>query len=111
MDKLLNSINTRLNYIESHTENAYILNLCRIIREKIKEIKDRIYSSQSTINDICDRIVNVDINKMQRVGGQTDMVYRKMSELANFVLEIKEKYFEDTEDESDFDDEDGGFDE
>ena len=94
MDKLLNSINTRLTYIENHTENAYILNICRIIREKIKEIKDRIYSSQNTINDICDRIVNVDINKMQRVGGQTDMVYKKMSELANFVLQIKDNYFD-----------------
>lgn len=108
MDKLLNSINTRLTYIENHTENAYILHICKIIREKMQDIKDRIYHSQATINDICDRIVNVDINKMQRVSGETDMVYKKMSELANFVLQIKDKYFED---EADFDDEDGGFDE
>lgn len=109
MDKLLASINTRITYIENHTDNAYILNICRIIREKIKDIKDQIYTSQATINDICDRIVNTDINKMKRVGGQTDMVYRKMSELADFVEQIKDKYFE--KDEDDFSDEDGGFDE
>lgn len=108
MDKLLNSINTRLTYIESHTDNAYILNICRIIREKLVDIKERKYTSQDTINDICDRIINTDINKMKRVGGQSDMVYRKMSELANFIEQIKEKYFEE---DFEFNDEDGGYDE
>ena len=94
MDKLLASINTRLTYIETRSENDYILNICRIIREKIQEIKDRKYSSQSTINDVCDRIINSDINKMHRVPGEYKLVYTKMSELAGFVEQIKDKYFE-----------------
>ncbi|MBR6289227.1 MAG: hypothetical protein IKR19_07830 [Acholeplasmatales bacterium] len=107
MDKLLASINTRLTYIENHTENAFILNICRIIREKLVDIKNRKYTSQSTINDICDRIINSDINKMQRVSGEAKLVYTKMSELAAFIEQIKEKYFE----EDGFDYEDGGLDE
>ena len=109
MDKLLASINTRLNYIENHTENAYILNVCRVIRAKMAEIKAKVYKTPETVNDLCNRIIDVDINKMQRVPGEAKMVYTKMSELAGFVEQIKDKYFE--ENESDFDDEDGGYDE
>ena len=109
MDKLLASINTRLTYIETHTENAFILNVCRVIRAKMAEIKAKVYKAQATVNDVCDRIVNVDINKMQRVPGEAKMVYTKMVELAGFIEQIKDKYFED--EQSEFDSEDGGQDE
>ena len=94
MEKLLASIATRLKYIRNNSKNNFILKSCDIIDMKLDEIRAKKYTSISIVTDICDKIVNYDISRMKRVAGETDMVYKKMDELAGFIAEIKEKYFE-----------------
>lgn len=93
LEKVLNSINTRLTYIESNSQNAYILKTCGIIRIKVEDIKNRKYTTQKVLNNVCDQIVRSDIGKMKRVAGETKMVYNKMNELAGFIEEVKSVYF------------------
>ena len=92
MEKLLNSISTRLKYIFSNTNNKYIDCQLSIIEEKLVPIKDHTIKTQELLNDECDRILNV-IKFMKRVNGETNMVYKKMDELAGYVAEIKTEYF------------------
>ena len=94
MDKLLASIATRIKYIRNNTDNAYLNKALDIIELKLQEIKDRKYNTQEVIDNICDTIINFDIARMKGVSGQTDMVYRKMNELANFIDQIKVVYFD-----------------
>ena len=96
MDKLLSSIETRLKYICSNTENSFLISQCNIIRGKLDEIKDRKYNTLELIQSICNNIINNDIDKMRRViSDETNMVYKKMDELNNFISQIPELYFED----------------
>ena len=94
MEKILNSIATRIKYIREHSENAFILKQCDIIEIKIEELKERKYDSHAVVENICDHIVGYDIDRMKRVAGETNMVYKKMDELAGFILDLKEAYFE-----------------
>ena len=48
MESLLSKINTRMNYISSNTDNAYITKQLNTIKIKLQEIKERKYS----INDL-----------------------------------------------------------
>lgn len=92
MDKILNSIETRIKYIESNTENAFLLSMCNVIRLSIQEIKERKFTTQETVDQACD-IAKNNISKMRRTPDQTNMVYRKMDELDNFIEKIKSEYF------------------
>lgn len=94
MDKILNSINTRLTYIRSNSSNTYILKQCDIIDEKLDEIRNKKYETSEMVNQVCDNIINRDISLMKRVAGETNMVYKKMDELAGFIDELKTLYFE-----------------
>ena len=93
MDKLLSSIATRIKYIRSNSENAFILKSCDVIEVKMQEFKDRKYASVAVVENICDHIVTYDIGRMKGVSGETNMVYKKMDELAEFVASIKDAYF------------------
>ena len=98
LDKLLNSIETRLTYLEEHTSNPFIQKQCANIRIKMQEFRDRKYHTEKVVNDICDNIINVDISKMRRViTDETAMEYKKMDELASFVDQIRTVYFEEVE--------------
>lgn len=97
MIKLLSSINTRLDYISNNSKNAYILKQVEIVRMKMKEFADWKYSTPEVVDKICDKIVSYDISNMKRVSGETNMVYKKMDELAGFVQDIKVTYFAENE--------------
>lgn len=92
MEKLLNSISTRLKYIFSNTNNKYIDHQLEIIEEKLTPIKEHTIKTQELLDDECDRILKV-IDLMKRVNGETNMVYKKMDELAGYIAEIKTEYF------------------
>lgn len=94
MTKLMNSINTRIKYILNNSDNAYLENQCRIINLKLDELKERKYEDEMTVKFICNNIISGNINKMKRVSGQTNMVYKKMDELAEFIEQLKTVYFE-----------------
>lgn len=94
MEKLLNSINTRINYILNNSDNDYIAKECNVINIKLDDIRNKVIKTQELLNEVCNKIINNDIDKLKRVPGQTDMVYKKMNELANFIEQIKELYFE-----------------
>lgn len=94
MEKLLSSINTRLSYIRNNSSNAYILKQCDIIDEKLESIRIKFYNTDTVVNEVCDKIINYDISNMKGVSGETNMVYKKMDELANFIADIKVAYFE-----------------
>lgn len=94
MDKLLNSIETRIKYIIKNSENAFVEKTCNIIRVKLEGIKARQYTTEGVVNSICDNIINNDIDKMKRVLGLTNMTYKKMDELSGFINDIRSAYFE-----------------
>ncbi len=94
MDKLLSSIATRLTYITSNTENAYIIKVCDIIDIKLDAFRNKEYTTHELVDSVCNKIINYDIHNMKGVSGQTNMVYKKMDELANFIEQIKTTYFE-----------------
>lgn len=94
MDKLLSSIATRIKYIRSNSDNAFINSALDIVEIKIEELKERKYSSVAVVEDICNHIISYDIRRMKGVPGETNMVYKKMDELAGFVEELKVAYFE-----------------
>ena len=94
MIKLLNSINTRIKYIINNSHTKFIHHRCDIINIKLDELKDRKFKDQETVNAICNSIINNDISMMKGVLGETNMVYKKMDELAEFVEQIKTAYFE-----------------
>ena len=93
MESLLSKINTRMNYISSNTDNAYITKQLNTIKIKLQEIKERKYSTQEGLDYVCNRIINCDIMNMKGVNGQTNMVYKKMQELSASVEQIKTAYF------------------
>lgn len=99
MEKLLASINTRLKYITNNSDNSFIHKRCDIINIKLDEIRERKYETYDTVAALCDRIINFDIDLMKRTPDQTNMVYKKMDELAGFVEQIKSKYFEENSSE------------
>ena len=94
MDKLLSSIATRIKYIRSNSDNAFINSALDIVEIKIEELKERKYSSVAEVEDICNHIISYDIRRMKGGPGETNMVYKKMDELAGFVEELKVAYFE-----------------
>ena len=95
MDKLLNSINTRLNYLTSNSTNTFILKQCGVIRTKMEDIKAKNIKTKEVLDSYCDNIINRDIDLMKRViTDETNMVYKKMDELAGFIADIKTVYFE-----------------
>ena len=95
MDKLLNSINTRLNYLTSNSTNTFILKQCDVIRTKMEDIKAKNIKTKEVLDNYCDNIINRDIDLMKRViTDETNMVYKKMDELAGFIADIKTVYFE-----------------
>ena len=95
MDKLLNSINTRVNYLTSNSTNTFILKQCSVIRTKMKDIKAKNIKTKEVLDNYCDNIINRDIDLMKRViTDETNMVYKKMDELAGFIADIKTVYFE-----------------
>ena len=95
MDKLLNSINTRLNYLTSNSTNTFILKQCDVIRTKMEDIKAKNIKTKEVLDKYCDNIINRDIDLMKRViTDETNMVYKKMDELAGFIADIKPVYFE-----------------
>lgn len=94
MDKLMNSINTRIKYILNNSDNEFIKHRCEIINIKLDELKERKYKDNDTVYFICNNIINVDIAKMKGVSGQTNMVYKKMDELAGFIEDLKTVYFD-----------------
>lgn len=93
MDKILASIATRIKYIRNNTTTPFILDSLKVIEIKLDEFKDKKYTSVAVVENICDHIVSYDISRMKRVMGETNMVYKKMDELAGFVQEIKTAYF------------------
>lgn len=94
MEKLLNSIKTRLEYLINHTDNKFIIDTSKMIDEKLNAIRNRTIVSQGTLNFFCDYIINKDIEKMKRViTEETKLEYRKMDELAGFIAQIKDMYF------------------
>lgn len=94
MDKLMNSINTRIKYILNNSDNEFIKHRCEIINTKLDELKERKYKDKDTVYFICNNIINADIAKMKGVSGQTNMVYKKMDELAGFIEDLKTVYFD-----------------
>ena len=95
MEKLLNSINTRLNYITNNSTNAFILKQCDVIRTKMEDIKNTNIKTKEVLDPYCDNIIYRDIDLMRRViTDETNMVYKKMDELAGFIADIKTTYFE-----------------
>ena len=94
MEKLLASIATRMKYIRSNSENAFILKSLDIIDIKLSELKERKYTSVAVVESICDHVVSYDIQRMKGVTGESNMVYKKMDELAGFIEELKTAYFE-----------------
>lgn len=95
MEKLLNSINTRLNYITNNSTNTFILKQCDVIRTKMEDIKNNNIKTKEVLDGYCDNIINRDIDLMRRViTDETNMVYKKMDELAGFIADIKTTYFE-----------------
>jgi hypothetical protein len=94
MDKLMNSINTRIKYILNNSDNEFIKHRCEIINTKLDELKERKYKDKETVYFICNNIINVDIAKMKGVSEQTNMVYKKMDELAGFIEDLKTVYFD-----------------
>lgn len=91
MEKLLASIDTRLNYITNNSKNAFILKRVQIISRKMDDVKNMVYG-MNEIKPACDKIIDYDISMMQRVAGETNMVYKKMQELADFVAQIPNLY-------------------
>lgn len=98
MKKLLNSIDTRIKYITNNSDNTFIQKECKVINIKLDDIRNKVIKTYSLLDEVCDRIISLDIGNMKRVPGQTNMVYKKMDELAGFILQIKDKYFEDEDD-------------
>ena len=94
MDKLMNSINTRIKYILNNSNNEFIIHRCEIINTKLDELKERKYKDKETVYFICSNIIYVDIAKMKGVSGQTNMVYKKMDELTGFIEDLKTVYFD-----------------
>lgn len=92
MDKLLNSITTRINYIYNNTGNKYIDRMIEVIKEKLNPIKNKEVKTQDLLDDICNRIIN-DVKLLKRVNGETAMVYKKMDELIEFIEQVKVEYF------------------
>ena len=99
MKKLLSSIDTRIKYITNNSDNTFIQKECKVINIKLDDIRNKVIKTYSLLDEVCNRIISLDIDNMKRVPGQTNMVYKKMDELAGFILQIKDKYFE-TEDDS-----------
>ena len=93
MDKILASIATRLKYITNNAESKFIAKQVSIIDLKLNDIRNRVIKTQELLDSVCDKIINQDINLMKRVPGETNMVYKKMDELAGFIDEIKDAYF------------------
>lgn len=99
MESLLNSINTRLNYIINHTDNNFIIKTCNVISEKLKPIKQREIKTEKLLNNVCNEIINRDIARMKSViniDKETKTVVRKMDELTSMIEQIKASYFADT---------------
>lgn len=107
LDNLCSRINTRINYVKNNTENAFITKSLGTIGIKLDMFKAKSYKEQETVNYACDRIINYDIRNMKGVQGLTNMVYKKMDEMAEFFEMMKTVYFEEdidpTDDESDTD--------
>lgn len=93
MEKLLSSIKTRLTYITTNSDNAFILKRCETVNMELDSIRNKQFSTMEAVKQVTDRIINVDVSIMKRVAGQTNMVYKKMDELANFVSQIPDLYF------------------
>lgn len=93
MEKLLSSIKTRLTYITTNSDNAFILKRCETVNMELDSIRNKQFSTMEAVKQVTDRIINVDVSIMKRVAGQTNMVYKKMGELANFVSQIPDLYF------------------
>lgn len=93
MEKLLSSIKTRLTYITTNSDNAFILKRCETVNIELDSIRNKQFSTMEAVKQVTDRIINVDVSIMKRVAGQTNMVYKKMDELANFVSQIPDLYF------------------
>lgn len=93
MEKLLSSIKTRLTYITTNSDNAFILKRCETVNMELDSIRNKQFSTMEGVKQVTDRIINVDVSIMKRVAGQTNMVYKKMDELANFVSQIPDLYF------------------
>ena len=97
MDKILNSINTRIKYILNNSDNDFIRHRCDIINTKIDELRDKRHYDKDTVEFICNNIINVDCRYLKGVPGQTNMVYKKVDELAGFVNDLKVAYFDTNE--------------
>ena len=95
MDKIFNSINTRIKYIKTNSSNEFIIKVCDMIWKKLQQIKNGTLKNKSDIIYLCDNIIDKDINKMKRVLGETDMVYKKMNELESFIVDLKNAVNED----------------
>ena len=93
MEKLLSSIKTRLTYITTNSDNAFILKRCETVNMELDSIRNKQFSTMEAVKQVTDRIMNVDVSIMKRVAGQTNLVYKKMDELANFVSQIPDLYF------------------
>lgn len=94
MEKLLSKIETRLKYLENNSENAFMKKYVNILREKMKYMAERTYTTQEVVDSACDSMINKDLTMMRGVPGQTNMVYKKIDELQGFIEEIKTTYFE-----------------
>lgn len=93
MEKILSSIKTRLTYITTNSDNAFILKRCETVNMELDSIRNKQFSTMEAVKQVTDRIINVDVSIMKRVAGQSNMVYKKMDELANFVSQIPDLYF------------------
>ena len=94
MDEILTCVESDLEFIESNSDNAYILKSCNIIRIKLEDIKNKKYKTQEVVYGICDKIVDYDIHNMRSVPGLSDELYSKIDELAIHAEQIKVAYFE-----------------
>ena len=61
----------------------------------MEDIKAKNIKTKEVLDNYCDNIINRDIDLMKRViTDETNMVYKKMDELAGFIADIKTSYFE-----------------
>ena len=94
MEELLAKIDEILTYLIDNTDNPFIISTCQIINEKMTQIKNREFHTQESVDYFCNYIIDKEINKMKRViSSETKTEYKKMDELENLIIQIKEQYF------------------
>ena len=93
LDKLLSSIATRIKYIANNAQSSFVVKEAGIVDKKLDDVRNRVIKTPELLNQVCDKIISVDIYNMRHVLGETNMVYKKVDELEAYIVDLKAAYF------------------